>query len=130
MQQYAIISDKTRLSILNNQGESMPFTSVLRTNPSSPGEAGFKDNIQSIMGKPKFKQLIKYDVDLPRVKLSGYVTQTVLSGSMSSGKVAKEQNYCFLNGRPVDMPKRMKNVFNEVYRQFNTGMSPILILSL
>ena len=28
------------------------------------------------------------------------------------------------------MPKKMKNVFNEVYKQFNTAASPILILSL
>lgn len=28
------------------------------------------------------------------------------------------------------MPKKMKNVFNEVYRQFNTAASPILILAL
>ena len=74
MQQYAIISDKCRLTILNNQGEGMPFTSVLRTNPSQPGEIGFKENIQSILGKPRFKQLIKYDVDLPKVKVEGYIT--------------------------------------------------------
>ena len=87
MQQYAIISDKTKLAILNNQGEGMPFTSVLRTNPTLPGDIGFKENIQSILGKPKFKQLVKYDVDLPKVKLRGYMTQTVLSGSMSASKV-------------------------------------------
>jgi len=67
----------------------MPFTSVLRTNPSATGPTGFKDNIQSILGKIKFKQLIKYDVELPKVRIEGYVTQTILSGSMSS-KVAKE----------------------------------------
>tara|TARA_B110000285_G_C14811691_1_gene462263 strand:- start:206 stop:436 length:231 start_codon:yes stop_codon:yes gene_type:complete len=49
---------------------------------------------------------------------------------VGSGKVSKDQNYCFLNGRPIDMPKKMKNVFNEVYRQFNTAASPILILAL
>lgn len=94
----------------------MPFTTVLRTNPSAPGEIGFKDNIQSIIGKPKFKQLIKYEVDLPKVKLQGYVTQTIVSGSMHASKVAKEQNYCFLNKRPIDMPKKMKNMFNELYK--------------
>lgn len=130
MQQYAMISDKTRISILNNQGEGMPFTSVLRTNPSSSGDIGFKDNIQSVLGKPKFKQLVKYEAELPKVHISGYITQTVLSGSVGSGKVSKDQNYCFLNGRPIDMPKKMKNVFNEVYKQFNTAASPILILAL
>jgi len=28
------------------------------------------------------------------------------------------------------MPKKMKAVFNELYKQYNTSMSPILILSL
>ena len=45
-------------------------------------------------------------------------------------KVCKEQNYCFLNNRPIDMPKKMKVVFNELYKQYNTSMSPVLILSL
>ena len=88
LQQYAIVSVNTRISILNNQGELMPFTSVLRTKPSETD--GLKDNICSILGKPKFKQLVKYEADLPLVKLSGYLTQTILSGSMASSKVAKE----------------------------------------
>jgi DNA mismatch repair protein PMS2 len=28
------------------------------------------------------------------------------------------------------MPKKMKNVFNEIYKQFNTTANPVLILSL
>jgi hypothetical protein len=60
----------------------MPFTSILRTNPSESD--GFKDNICSILGKPKFSKLIKYEVDLPLIKISGYLTQTVLSGSMTA----------------------------------------------
>lgn len=60
----------------------MPFTTVLRTNPSAPGDAGLKDNIQSILGKPKFKQLIKYNAELPKVTINGYLTQTILSGSV------------------------------------------------
>jgi DNA mismatch repair protein PMS2 len=126
MQQYAMISEKTRFSILNNQGDGMPFTSVLRTNP---GVEGFKDNIQSILGKPKFKQLIKYDGEFPKVTVSGYVTQTVLSGSVSAGGKTN-QNYCFLNKRPIDMPKKMRALFTEIYRQFNAAMNPILIISL
>lgn len=76
------------MSIVNNQGEMMPFTSVLRTNPSETD--GLKDNICSILGKPKFKQLIKFEAELPLVKVSGYLTQTILSGSMGSSKITKE----------------------------------------
>ena len=28
------------------------------------------------------------------------------------------------------MPKKIKGVFNEIYKEFNTGMNPLLILSL
>ena len=66
----------------------MPFTSILRTNPSESD--GFKDNICSILGKPKFNKLIKYEVDLPSVKMSGYLTQTILSGSVAASKTAKD----------------------------------------
>ena len=108
----------------------MPFTSVLRTNPSQIGDNGFKDNIQSILGKPKFKQLIQYQCILPKMKIFGYITQTVISGSMSTSKISKDQNFCFLNSRPIDMPTKIKKIFNEFYRLYNVGMNPIIILNL
>ena len=108
----------------------MPFTTVLRTNPSAPGDAGLKDNIQSILGKPKFKQLIKYKAELPKVTINGYLTQTILSGSVQASGVGKDRNYCFLNGRPIEMPKKMKIVFNEVYKQFNAAMNPIIVIGM
>ena len=34
----------------------------------------------------------------------------------SEKKQYKEKDYCFLNCRPIDLPKRMKNVVIDVYR--------------
>ena len=67
---------------------------------------------------------------MPKVKLTGYLTQTILSGSMGAQKIAKDQNICFLNGRPIDMPKKMRQLFNDIYKQFNSSMNPIIIIQL
>lgn len=66
---------------------------------------------------------------MPGVKLSGYLTKTILSGSMTA-KVSKDQLYCFLNGRPIDMPKKIKNLLSELYRRYNVSSAPIVVLKL
>ena len=52
MQSYAIISTETRITVLNNQGDSMPFNTVFRT-LSKPGQNWYKalsENIARILG--------------------------------------------------------------------------------
>ena len=92
---------------------------MLRTNPSEAGPKGLSDNIQCIIGKSKFANLAPFEVDLPKIKLEGYLTKTILSGSMTAPKSSKEQNFCFLNRRPIDMPRKFKMVFNEIYKKYN-----------
>lgn len=89
------------------------------------------ENLLSVLGKPKFQQLVYFSADLPKVKLEGYVTKTVLSGSVggSGSKLNKEQTFFYLNRRPVEMPKRFRSLFTEVYKQYNSSTSPMLVLN-
>lgn len=63
------------------------------------------------------------------VKVSGYLTKTILSGSMTA-KVSKDQLYCFLNGRPIDIPRKLKMLLSDLYKQYNSSSAPIAILKL
>jgi DNA mismatch repair protein PMS2 len=81
-----------------------PFNNILRTNPSANLEKALGENILAVIGKPKFQQLIEFKADCPKVKVTGYVTKTIISGSMNSSKISKEQNFFFLNRRPIDIP--------------------------
>ena len=64
------------------------------------------------------------------VSISGYITKSLLSGSMQGSKTAKDNYYCFLNGRPVDIPRKFKQILTDIYRQFNESSNPIVILRL
>jgi len=57
-------------------------------------------------------------IDLPNCEIYGYITKTVLSGSVG-GKVTKDATLCYLNFRPIDLPKGIKNLFEEMYRLYN-----------
>jgi DNA mismatch repair protein PMS2 len=64
------------------------------------------------------------------VKVNGYLTKSILSGSMSSNKVSKDLTFCYLNRRPIDMPRKIRQLFSDIYKQFNPSMSPIIIINL
>ena len=74
--------------------------------------------------------MIEFKAECPKVKVSGFVTKTILSGSMNGSKINKEQIFFFLNRRPIDIPRKFKNLFTEMYKQYNPSMNPILILNI
>jgi len=79
----------------------------------------FSENITAVLGRQKFKQLVEFTSDLPKVKIRGFMTRTVISGSVTAPKLSKEGTFCFLNSRPIDMPKKMKSLVQELYKQYN-----------
>ena len=58
------------------------------------------------------------------------MTKTVLSGSVGAPKVSKEGTSCFLNCRPIDMPRRMKSLVSELYKMFNPAASVLIIWNI
>jgi DNA mismatch repair protein PMS2 len=49
---------------------------------------------------------------------------------MNGSKINKEQIFFFLNRRPIDMPRKFKSLFTDIYRQYNPSMNPILVLNI
>jgi DNA mismatch repair protein PMS2 len=93
-------------------------------------EKALGENILSVMGRPKFSQLIEFKAEVPKVKVHGYVTKTVPSGSMNASKLNKDYVFFYLNKRPIDLPRKFKNLFGEIYKQYNPSMNPLLILNI
>lgn len=54
-------------------------------------EKALGENLLAVIGKQKFEKLIYFKAEVPMVILSGYVTRTMVSGSMYNGtKLSKE----------------------------------------
>ncbi len=52
----------------------------------------------------------------------------MLSGSVS--KVSKECTFCYLNFRPIDLPRKIKNLMSELYKQFNPAGQVFIVLNM
>ncbi|CDW77338.1 mismatch repair endonuclease pms2-like [Stylonychia lemnae] len=115
-------------TLLQLQG---PFTSILRTNPlQDNSDKALANNIITVLGKPKFQQLIEFKADLPKVKVTSFITKTVLSGSMNNNKINKDFTFFYLNKRPIDMPRKFKQLFSEIYKIYNPSTNPIIVMNI
>ena len=138
MQSYALIMTATKFTVQNNQGESSPFSMVIKTNPTGKYESigdskwlqTLGENILSVLGKQRFGQLASFRAECPKVLIAGYITKTMLSGSVGSTTVSKDTVFCFLNSRPIDLPRKFKQLFSDLYKQYNPSSVPYLILNL
>jgi DNA mismatch repair ATPase MutL len=76
--------------------------------------------------------LIEFEAkDLPHgIKISGFLTKTILSGSLGAAKVSKDTTYCYLNERPIDMPRKMKNLLTDMYKQYTSSATPLVIWNI
>jgi DNA mismatch repair protein PMS2 len=62
------------------------------------------------------------------VKFYGYLTRTVLSGSVS--KVSKECTFYYLNFRPIDLPKKIKALLQQLYQQYNPSGQVFIVINM
>ena len=58
------------------------------------------------------------------------MTRTVVSGSVSAPKISKEGTFCFLNCRPIDMPRKMKTLIGELYKMYNPAANVHIIWNI
>ena len=114
----------------------MPFTDVFRTIAREAFDQkqpriwmqSLGLNIQQVLGKSKFQNLAEFSCELSTVKFYGYLTKTILSGSVS--KVNKECTYFYLNFRPIDLPKKIKGLLQQLYQQYNPSGQVFIIINM
>ena len=70
----------------------------------------------------------EFTCELENICIYGYLTKTVLSGSVY--KLTKELTYCYLNFRPIDLPRKFKNLIQDLYKQFNPSSNICVILNM
>jgi DNA mismatch repair protein PMS2 len=49
---------------------------------------------------------------------------------MNATKLNKDYVFFYLNKRPIDLPRKFKNLFSDIYKQYNPSMNPLLILNI
>jgi len=101
------------------------MNTLLTTN----GSNDLKSNIVQIIGRKKTQQLIEFNWEVPHCKIDGYITKYISSGSLSHQKINKDGIHCYLNRRPIDLPRKIVNWFLDIYRQFSQMVNPIIVLN-
>ena len=49
---------------------------------------------------------------------------------MNNNKINKDMTFFYLNKRPIDMPRKFKSLFSEMYKQYNPSISPIIVMNI
>ncbi|KAL3143766.1 hypothetical protein ABBQ32_003597 [Trebouxia sp. C0010 RCD-2024] len=96
LQAYALISTGVRMICTNQVG-----TAARSTVLSSTGGKTMRDNIVNVFGSKLADGLVPVDAETPGgSKLEGFVSRAG-AGSRGGG----DRQFCYVNGRPVDLPK-------------------------
>lgn len=45
-------------------------------------------------------------------------------------KICKEFTFCYLNFRPIDLPKKVKSILLELYKQYNPSGQVCIVLNI
>ncbi|DBA85494.1 TPA: hypothetical protein ACH3X2_000440 [Trebouxia sp. C0005] len=124
LQAYALISTGVRMICTNQVG-----TAARSTVLSSTGGKCLKDNIVNVFGSRLAEGLIALHAETASgTKLAGFVSKAG-AGSRGGG----DRQFCYVNGRPVDLPKVIK-VVNEAFRSLASAAAaanrPCLVLDI
>ncbi|DBA95699.1 hypothetical protein WJX82_003265 [Trebouxia sp. C0006] len=124
LQAYALISTGVRM-ICTNQVGSAARSTVL----SSTGGKCLKDNVVNVFGSRLAEGLVALHAETASgTKLAGFVSKAG-AGSRGGG----DRQFCYVNGRPVDLPKVIK-VVNEAFRSLASAAAaanrPCLVLDI
>ena len=69
-----------------------------------------------------------FSCELEDASFYGFLTKSVLSGSLS--RIQKELTYCYLNFRPIDLPKKIKKLLQDFYKQFNPASNICIVFCM
>jgi DNA mismatch repair protein PMS2 len=121
LQQYAIVEHKVRFNLV---GERQGKPSALLS--SSGQSSDMRQAASTVLGPLQSTVPITLSAD-------DEIGQWELSGWLSSplgGRRSKDWQFFFFNRRPVDLPKKLMRVVNDVYREFNSLRAPVVIFHL
>eukprot|EP00930_Biecheleria_cincta_P047857 TRINITY_DN33252_c0_g1_i1.p1 TRINITY_DN33252_c0_g1~~TRINITY_DN33252_c0_g1_i1.p1 ORF type:complete len:915 (-),score=165.10 TRINITY_DN33252_c0_g1_i1:113-2857(-) len=123
IQSYAIAQSTVRFSVIAEKvrGHGAGRATLLCTSGTAQG---WRQAAAAVLG----------DAALAEVKCLELQSQTgwAISGLLSTpsgGRRSKDCQLFFVNGRPIDGPKRIVKLINETYHQYNSRAYPLVILS-
>ena len=96
----------------------MPFTFISEYQPSAGTflEA-VKTNLSKVFAKQRIQNIEGFECCFSDISVQGYLTKPSTS---QCTKLKKENCLAYLNKRPINLPKRLRLLFNELYRQYGT----------
>ncbi|CAN6647654.1 DNA mismatch repair protein Pms1p [Trichomonascus vanleenenianus] len=138
LQSYAIICDKTKITVSNTTS-----TKKKSIQYASSG-ASVKENIANIFGAATAESLKSFDITLEwssksilnklrtgemenhsNARIRGWISHS----AFGQGRQSSDRQLYFVNSRPCLLPQVAKAV-NEIYRQFNTIEYPFVVANL
>ena len=63
-----------------------------------------------------------------RAEAQGWRAEGLISGA-AAGRRARDAQLFFVNGRPIEAPKRVAKLLNDTYHQYNSRAWPLVILA-
>ena len=128
LQADALVSGNVRFICSNQVGKGSRSTIV-----QTQGNQNLRHSIATVLGTKTLAGLHEFEVEGTAgkgeesfgYKWSGYVSKV----SPGCGRAASDRHFCYVNNRPIDLPKVVK-VANEVYRTYNPSQYPIVVLKL
>ncbi|SBT75343.1 DNA mismatch repair protein PMS1, putative [Plasmodium ovale] len=123
IQQYAIIYFKIKFVIYNiitYKGHTKNINLFL----SNGNNNCIKNNLYNIFGKKNIGNLIELNIDNNEWKVRGYISDN------NSGRKNKDLQFYYINNRPIHILKNVNKIINNIYKEFNSKLYPIIIYNI
>ena len=125
--EYSIISINTRIIFYHT--ELMKKKELIIN--SGINSSSILDKIERILGNKITENLEYFQCNNEEVKINGYILKNIISGSLKVNSwLQKNILYFYLNKRPINPVKKIVNILNEVYKEFNSNTKIIAILEI
>lgn len=124
IQACAIVQPEIRFQVVaEKRGTAAGRATLLSTSGTA---RGWRQAAAAVLG-----DAVVADVETLEMSASGK-TGWALSGFISTpsgGRRTRDAQLFFVNGRPIDPPKRIIRLINDTYHQYNSRMWPVVVLS-
>ncbi|KAJ2502493.1 ATP-binding mismatch repair protein [Coemansia sp. RSA 1972] len=122
VEQYAIISDNVRVSLVNQTrtGTSTHVRTVVQSDRLT--------RLLSVIGASLRPHMVRIEHDSTQdneVKIDGYISQPI----PEAGRSGSDKQYLSVNNRPCDVP-HIKRLINETYRTYCPAKYPVFAISI
>lgn len=122
IQSYAIAQPQVRFSVIAEKlrGPSAGKATLLCTSGTA---SDWHQAAAAVLGDAALSKTQKLNISAGPWQVEGLISSPV------AGRRSRDAQLFFVNGRPIDAPKRVAKLINDTYHQYNSRAWPLVILS-